>query len=89
MGPHNRGTNPEEEYFARREGERERDRDEAERKALDEQRALPPQQHDESEGSAETPEPRQPGTTSRIVGAMSTAMKALFGVRGNRRPRHA
>jgi len=69
-----RGTNPEDEYFARREGEmeRERDRREAahdEREEREEREAIPPQRPDSTPPA---------GRASKIFAALSNAMKALF-----------
>lgn len=79
----NRNTSVEDEYFARRDGEIERDRDrrdglrsELERlEALERRAAPPPLPRDE---------PRTAGRLSRIAGAMRTAFWVLFGVGGRR-----
>jgi phosphotransferase system, enzyme I, PtsP len=85
MAPNSRNMNPEDEYFARREGEieRERDRRDAAREELEKREPTP------SQPSTAASDDVQGGRASRTVGAMSTAMKALFGIRGNRRRHHA
>lgn len=87
MTPNGHPTNPEDEYFARRAGEIERDRN---------RRAAVREEHDEvaergHDGAEPTGDPTSdpPERGARIVAAMSTALKALFGIRGNRRRRIA
>ena len=91
MGPQPRTSNPEEEYFARREAEalRERYRREAAREELAKGTATAPERDEK--------EPRPAGATeagadeggSKIVRVVSTAMKAMFGIRGRRHRPHA
>jgi hypothetical protein len=87
MAPTHRNMIPEDEYFARREGEieRERERRDAAREQLERDQLAAPRQRDATQPPADGSDgPEAAGHRSRIVGAM----KALFGIRENRRPRH-
>lgn len=86
MGSRNMG--PEDEYFARRAGEIERERDDRNRREAE---AAGPGGQGARGGQAE----RKPDLStegderaSSIVGAMSTAVKAMFGIRRRRSPSH-